>query len=270
MSKNNFNFYYISIFLLLTFFISSFNCEWNLRPNEKKIYFRENKYVNNLVEIMEKPISPDKKTDKSKNEENSYKLKQTNNTKRVISEEEKDLPEENPKNINPNFNAPDFTLAKNINCTKVNCMYPNQCLPDNKTCKCALEYAEYLLNKNLKEGEKRIDAKIMKTFCNYKRKSKFVYFLLEIIFNIGLGHLYAGNLATGIVKLTLVFLPCFIFSVLMCMGIMSSSKIADTAVFGYCMVVMAICAVSMWWLCDVILISIGYYTDGNGVPLLSW
>ena len=36
----------------------------------------------------------------------------------------------------------------------------------------------------------------------------------------------------------------FIFGILLCLGVMSSSKIADMAVGGYCLVVASICAIS--------------------------
>ena len=163
-----------------------------------------------------------------------------------------------------------YELASNINCNAYNCQYPNACTPDNKTCKCSFESAEYELyhpntdTKTPSQGSQNIE------YCKYKRKKQIVYFLLEFFLNIGAGHLYAGNYLIGGVKLGLVFLPCFILCVLLCIGVVATDNIKEIAGVGACLGILVACSVSIWWLVDAILIGIRKYKDGNGVPLQSW
>ena len=94
---------------------------------------------------------------------------------------------------------PDYSSAKNIECKQNdNCQIPNYCLPGGRMCKCGPENAAYLENKPLKIGEKREDPKV---YCGYVRKTQLVYFLLELLLNVGAGHFYAGNVGLGIGKL---------------------------------------------------------------------
>jgi hypothetical protein len=273
---------YLNCFLILAICISSFDCSnWKLRSLNHKKFSK----VTNLMEIVKKaePASDTKKTDKTKasssdsdktKKEDDPKKKEEDSTKNMKQKKSKKIEAKKAKreilkNVNPSYTAPDYTKASNIICTQNdNCQYPNYCSTDKQTCQCALNFAEYELNRPRKEGEKPADAKEIKLFCSYTRKSQLVYFLLEFILNMGAGHLYAGNNSIGAAKMTLVFLPCFVFWIMMCLG--GSSKIAEMAVCGYCLVITAICAISIWWLVDVILISIGGYTDGNGVPLMQW
>jgi hypothetical protein len=166
------------------------------------------------------------------------------------------------KQSNPKFDK--FSVAEKINCTSSNCNIPNFCITDNTVCKCSSEYAEYELNKPLKEGEKPAVASASKAFCQYQRKKQLTYFLLEFFLNIGAGHLYAGNVLLGILKLLIVILPCLGYCVFMCV---SSNKDNGTvkalsSLFG--------CVASIWWLTDLILIGTRHYDDGNTVPLAPW
>jgi len=175
----------------------------------------------------------------------------------------------NPTNQDPN--VPDFTKANNINCSTNNCQFPNQCSEDKKTCRCGLDNAEYELNKKLKEGETREDPTKVQLFCAYVRKQQLVYFLLEILLNIGAGHFYAGNIGMGVGKLLVVFLPCFAMCIAMCCGMVGGDKAAGGAMAGgSCLGIAAVCAISIWWIVDIIMIATLSYTDGHGVPLKSW
>jgi hypothetical protein len=184
----------------------------------------------------------------------------------------------NPNYINNdynNHNKTDFSKAININCTQNNCRFPNYCSKDRDVCLCANTHAELIYNnKRSKIIEESINSKYnnknIKEFCLYKRKNQIIYFLLELIFNCGIGHIYAGNLINGIIKMVLVIMPCLIFMAMILMGIMSSSKIADMSVIGYCINLTLICALLAWWIVDIVLIATGFYVDGNGVPLINW
>ena len=162
-----------------------------------------------------------------------------------------------------------YTHAFNIVCNAYNCQNPNFCTPDLKACRCAPDSAEYNLYNNEEANKVRVNQTIP-VYCNYKRKSQLVYFLLEFLLNIGVGHLYAGNFLLGGLKIGLVFLPCITFIVLFCLGIVVAENIKEIAGIGACIGILVACTVSIWWLVDAILIGIGIYKDGFGVPLQSW
>merc|ERR1711957_1036685 len=128
--------------------------------------------------------------------------------------------------------------------------------------RCGLDNAEYELNKKLKEGETREDPTKVQLFCAYVRKQQLVYFLLEIFLNIGAGHFYAGNIGMGVGKLLVVFLPCFAMCIALCCGMVGGDKAAGGGMAG-------VCAASVWWIVDIIMIATLSYTDGHGVPLKS-
>ena len=170
----------------------------------------------------------------------------------------------NPFNpITPN-QKPDFTSARNIKCIKDdNCRYPNYCISGN-ICQCGNENAEYLLNKNLEINETR-EKNIV--FCAYQRKQQLVYFLLEMLLNMGAGHFYAGNTKLALFKFLLLLMPCFI----MCaFGSVSSEEKSGISFLGTVLSGITSCALGIWWLVDVINIALANYTDGNGVPLKAW
>lgn len=168
-----------------------------------------------------------------------------------------------------NSNKPDFARAKNIVCNASNCnnMY-GSCSVDKSTCNCHLDYAEYELNKPLKQGKNEGENQ---QYCQYQRKNQLTYFLLELLLNIGAGHFYAGNNILGGIKLTLVLLPCIVMCIAGCLGGMSSDGSGGGKIlFGTALAYAALCAVSIWWLVDVIVIATAGYTDGHGVPLKHW
>ena len=132
--------------------------------------------------------------------------------------------------ISPISEPADFTAARNINCNELNCLSPNSCSNDKKTCICSLENAEWIMNHKLKEGEKRGDCesrgdcKSILLFCAYIRKNQLIYFLLEIFVNIGLGHFYAGNFGMGFGKIIVGFVSYIILFLLGCCKISSADK----------------------------------------------
>ena len=163
---------------------------------------------------------------------------------------------------------PDYTAARNINCSNTNCLLPNNCSTDKKTCLCSNENSEYTLNYPLKSGEKRQDVNSIKLFCEHTRKNQLTYFLLEFFLNIGAGHFYAGNTGMGVGKLLLIFVPCLAVCIFAALGLLSTDKLSGGLVS--CFLISASCAMSIWWLVDVIMIATSKYTDGMGVPLKHW
>jgi len=178
-----------------------------------------------------------------------------------------------PQQIAPSTNSdkPEiiFGYARRIQCTSYNCPYPNMCIQGNTVCKCMAEFAEYELNKQSRDPAAQGIA-VGQSYCSYKKKNQLVYFLLELFLNIGVGHFYAGNYLLGGLKITIVFLPCLLVCVMVCLGVAITDKISNIFSFGFCLVCLLGFGQFIWWLVDLIIIGIGKYTDGNGVPLNPW
>jgi len=130
-----------------------------------------------------------------------------------------------------------------------------------------VEYAEFELNKPQPDGQASGFVPQGYVFCNYRKKNQLVYFLLELLLNIGAGHFYVGNYLMGGLKIGLIFMPCVVLCLLLCLGVVTTNKHELLAGCGMCLVCLLACGISVWWLVDVILIGIRKYTDGNGVPL---
>jgi len=95
---------------------------------------------------------------------------------------------------------------------------------------------------------------------------------LEFFFPIGVGHLYAGRIFVGVLKMCLVILlPCVIVCIVAgCVAGGGDSSALMAGVCGYCTTVIVFIGVSIWTLVDLICFGINYYLDGNGVPLRGW
>jgi len=162
-----------------------------------------------------------------------------------------------------------FGYARNITCSESNCNLPNTCI-DDKTCKCAIEFAEYELNRPREENEAPAILEDDLPYCNYKKRSKLIYFMMEFFFAFGFGHFYAKNIKMGILKLLLIFLPCLIIFLAVFYLIESSRKSEQILGLMFVFIFIITCSFCVWWLVDIVMISFGHYTDGNGVPLNPW
>jgi hypothetical protein len=177
-----------------------------------------------------------------------------------------------PLGPSPNYSSdPEliFGSARNISCTRYTCQFPNFCTENNTICKCAWEFAEYELNKPSENGEANISYQ-GQAFCAYRKKNQLVYFLLELLLNLGAGHFYAGNYVLGGLKVGLIFVPCIAFCVMLCLGIAVADKLEAVFSLGFLFICLLSCGMSVWWLVDIILIGTRKYSDGNGVPLNPW
>jgi thiol:disulfide interchange protein len=246
----------------------------NLNSNKNNNHnINENNYENfnnklhsseKMTKLQSHQIS--EKTTQFLQSKTNHKSKQSNN-------------ETNNNNYNYNYNYNSassssefiFGSARNIACTQFNCQYPNQCVENGSVCRCGLEFAEYELNKPQENSEKT-QSPLGNVYCSYRKKNQLVYFLLELLLNVGAGHFYAGNFLLGGIKLALMFVPCVAFFVLACLGIVAPNKLSGVFSFGFwfCFVCLFSCGVTVWWLVDVILIATRKITDGNGVPLNPW
>lgn len=93
------------------------------------------------------------------------------------------------------YNATTTTI-----CTSSNCGPRNGFCIDLNTCQCQIGYANF-------ETEESPAGQ----YCTYQQKSQLVAFLLEFFFPIGVGHLYAGRIVNGLIKMGFnVLLPCLL------------------------------------------------------------
>ena len=130
--------------------------------------------------------------------------------------------------------APYFVKA-GIACTTQNCPYPSIC-SDAATCMCGYGLANYPF-----EGQNCV-------YCQYEQKKQLVGFLLELLLNMGIGHLVCGRIAMGVVKLVCVLLPCVLGCLQICQVMTKGqNSYVDCLVFTSWGLG---CATSVWWLVD--------------------
>jgi len=194
-----------------------------------------------------------------------------------------------------------FAKAKNINCSATNCIAPNKCNKENNICLCSNYHAEFSYKYNIEKkfnlnmnpfvsnfrNLKKIDYEkynnINKTknlndyfdnennnnnnnriYCGYKRKSKVVYILLEMIFNLGFGHFYIGNFEYGKMKFICISLPwIIIFILLINRKILidnSHVKLNELPIVLYLIWV-------IWWFYDFVNIINNDFKDENNIQL---
>ena len=142
-------------------------------------------------------------------------------------------------------------------CSEETCPYPSLCISET-ICKCKEGF--YNLNFDNNYSNK----------CKYKMKSRNLSFWIEIITNIGIGHIIIGNYKIGICKLFyLTSTLCFFYY--SCMSEKNSLKyLNDDYHLGICIINFLLClGVFIWWLVDSILFGINKYKDGNGFELFN-
>ena len=142
-------------------------------------------------------------------------------------------------------------------CSTENCLYPSLCI--SKTiCKCK----EGFYNTNL-ENNGNYENK-----CKYVMKSSYSPFWVEIITNLGIGHMLIGNYYLGILKLFyIIFTLGFFYYV--CMSDANSRKNLGDCFHVFLSVLNLIFCLGLfaWWVVDAIFFGINKYKDINGVEL---
>ena len=99
-------------------------------------------------------------------------------------------------------------------------------------------------------------------YCNYRKKSKVISFLLEFVIGFGSGHFYMGHNVLGTIKMIFTGLFCLVFC-----QYPSISKITELKKFARPVEILLLGIWLVWQLLDGILIIFGAYNDGNGYPL---
>ncbi len=139
-------------------------------------------------------------------------------------------------------------------CTNNNCP-PFQGICYENQCRCNQGYATLIDNP--------IEPVI---YCNYKLKSKFVAFFLELFFPFGAGHLYAENTLLAMIKFV-----SFSMIVCTCCGVLFSIALEDKNCGVKCFGLLFLLMIVFWALfetIDLVCYAFGIYKDGKGLPLI--
>jgi len=105
-------------------------------------------------------------------------------------------------------------------------------------------------------------------YCNYEQKKQITAFLLEFFIGFGIGHLYNANVQLAMIKL-LTFFTCYF---ILCFVPYFSAQTKSNCLNRWlgCFQTLAILTIVIWQIVDSVLLGIGYFKDGNGIPLLKW
>ena len=147
-----------------------------------------------------------------------------------------------------------FLANSTESCTNNNCP-PFQGICYENTCHCNQGFETLIENNN---------APII--YCNYKLKSKFVAFFLELFFPFGAGHLYAENTLLAMIKFV-----SFSMILCTCCGVLFSIALEDKNCGVKCFGLLFLLMIVFWALfeaIDLVCYAFGIYRDGNGLPLI--
>ena len=102
-------------------------------------------------------------------------------------------------------------------------------------------------------------------YCNYKKKSKLMAFLLEFVLGFGSGLFYMGHTTLGTIKMIYTSLTCLMFC-----QYHSIRKITELKSFAVPLERILLVGWAAWQIIDGLLIAFGFYKDGNGYKLRGW
>lgn len=165
-----------------------------------------------------------------------------------------------------------FSSSEKIICTNINCIYPNNCNDKKDTCFCSYENAEVLNNINISlnslsnlksQGKKNVDSNYI--HCSYRRKSKKIYLVLELFFNIGIGHFYAGKYQMAKIKLIGLCLPWIIYAIFI---LKRKVNLDDKKISLNELPILFYLIWIFWWFYDSLNIYLGTFSDENDVLMI--
>ena len=140
-----------------------------------------------------------------------------------------------------------------INCNKYSCPKNRGICNKENECICSKGYETV---DNLALGD---------FYCNYRKKSKLIAFLLEFVLGFGAGHFYIGHINLATIKLIFTTLTCLLFC-----QYNSIRKITEIKRVGVPLERLCIIGWIIWQIVDGFLIGFGFYKDGNGIELRGW
>ena len=102
-------------------------------------------------------------------------------------------------------------------------------------------------------------------YCNYRKKSKLITYLLEFILGFGAGHFYLGNTLLATIKMIYTSLTCLLFCQYNNIKTITEYKYVLPSIEKILLAGWAI-----WQIIDGFLIYLGVYKDGNGHEMKGW
>lgn len=145
------------------------------------------------------------------------------------------------------------------NCTVSNCHDPYGRCENQNVCACNYGYAQM---PSLKASKNQLS-------CTVSLKSQALFFGLELLTWIGVGHIYAGRMMYGFVKMS-VFL--FIISIDCILKRLSFNRVfpakskSSIVIFSYFIYAFFL----LWQTIDIIVIGSNLFRDGNGFKIMTW
>jgi hypothetical protein len=109
--------------------------------------------------------------------------------------------------------------------------------------------------------------------CNYQKKSKILFSVLELVLGFGIGHLYAERKVNGFLKLIIYFMLCCVACCAIGLGLKFERERPEDAAesqavkFFFFIYACIFNLVLTWQLFDFLMIIFGFYKDGNEIGL---
>lgn len=135
-------------------------------------------------------------------------------------------------------------------CNKFTCPKGRGVCEKDNTCVCEKGYSTI---DSAKHGD---------FYCNYKKKSQLISFLLEFIVSFGAGHFYLGNFTIATVKMIFTAFTCILFC-----QYHSVIKITEFKNYAKTTELVSVGGWICWQIIDAFLLGFGFYNDGNGIEL---
>lgn len=148
------------------------------------------------------------------------------------------------------------------------CGYYGNCIKNQ--CYCFLGYVS-VDNIQIKSN---IEDELKGKYCNYKKKYQINAFLLELFLGFGVGHLYTGRYAHGILKL--IFIPMSLFMIYFyALSVkridIGTANNKEIRIFIVTLTFFLIAiGIAFWIVFDAINFGLNKYKDGNDVDLVAW
>jgi len=196
-----------------------------------------------------------------------------------------------PTNTNSNLNTnnygvdykTDLFAAKLEKCNQLNCQDKYGKCFDNTTCICNYGFADINLNLRLSSGSVQQNSLFSQSQnsmvyafpeqfhpeqnthfrCSYIQKRSIIALILEVVFPIGIGHLYCFNFLYFFIKFSIALLLPLIYFLAKQIKPSFFSKTSDESFSVVWMLLFGIA-----FIVDIYGYSSGKYRDGNDVPLL--
>ena len=138
-------------------------------------------------------------------------------------------------------------------CNQYTCPKGRGVCKEDNTCACLRGYSTI---DSTKHGD---------FYCNYKKKSQVVAFLLEFIMSFGSGHFYVGNYIIGVLKMIFTAFTCLLFC-----QFHSLIKITEVKRYIRKVELTCLCIWAGWQVLDAVVLGLGLINDSNGIAMKGW